>query len=251
MEIFSQRPYRCRFEWGRHGAREAAARGDVLVVVDTLSFSTAAVTAVHRGAVIYPCAVDEDPAEIARNIGGEVAVHRRDVPGLGRFSLSPATYVDVQPGTRIVLPSPNGATCSRYARDVPYLFVGALINARAVAAAVSKVMQTSNLSVTVVACGERWRPATEDGEMRVAVEDFLAAGAILTYLAHAKSPEASVCEAAFTGSEGALAEILWDCVSGRVLREAGYPEDVLAACSLNLYDSVPIMRRDRLELFAG
>lgn len=247
----SQEPYRCKLEWGRHGAREAAARGDVLVVVDTLSFSTAVVTAVHRGALIYPCAVGEDPAEIAQSIGGEIAVGRRDVPGLGRFSLSPATYADVQPGTRIVLPSPNGATCSRHAGDVPYLFVGALVNARAVAAAVSQALTNDDLSVTVVACGERWRPSTEDGELRVAVEDYLGAGAILAYLPHAKSPEASVCASACTGSQGSLGEILWDCVSGRELREGGYADDVLEAARLNLYDSVPVMRGDHLELFGG
>ena len=35
----------CRLEWGWRGARLAAERGDVLAVVDVLSFSTTAVTA--------------------------------------------------------------------------------------------------------------------------------------------------------------------------------------------------------------
>jgi hypothetical protein len=40
--------YRCDHAWGRHGAREAARRGDIIVIVDVLSFSTAAVTALQQ-----------------------------------------------------------------------------------------------------------------------------------------------------------------------------------------------------------
>jgi hypothetical protein len=41
---------RVRLAWGQRGGQEAAERGDILVVVDTLRFSTAAATAVHHGA---------------------------------------------------------------------------------------------------------------------------------------------------------------------------------------------------------
>jgi len=250
-ETFSQHPYPCRLEWGRHGARQAAARQDVLVVVDTLSFSTAVVTAVHRGAVVYPCLVEEDAAALASRVGGEVAVHRLDVPERGRFSLSPATYQEVEPGTRIVLPSPNGGTCSRYGRDVPYLFVGALVNAGAVAETVTRVLAGADLCVTVVPCGERWRPPTEDGELRVAIEDYLAAGAILSGLQLEKSPEAEVCESTFAASRDRLAGILWECASGWELRKAGYEDDVRQAARLDAYDMVPVMRGERLERMAA
>src|SRR3954468_4639596 len=88
---YSQDGYRCRLEWGRHGTRQAAARGDVLVVVDTLSFSTAAVTAIAHGGLLYPCAPDDDAAELARRVSAEVAVGRREAPTRGRFSLSPTS----------------------------------------------------------------------------------------------------------------------------------------------------------------
>ena len=136
-DLFAQSPYRCRLDWGRHGARAAAERQDILVIVDTLSFSTAVVTAIQHGGLVYPCTEDEAPGALAQRIGGEAAVRRKDVPARGRFSLSPITYLHLTPGTRIVLASPNGATCSRYARSVPFLFVGALVNAEAVATVVS------------------------------------------------------------------------------------------------------------------
>ena len=246
-KIFSQHPYRCRIDWGLRGAREAAERGDVLVIVDTLSFSTAVVTAVHYGGIIYPCSKTDDVKEFAKQIGGEAAVGRKDVPKQGRFSLSPLTYLNVEPDTRIVLASPNGATCSRYAQTVPYLYVGALVNVKAVAVTVSAVLDVTDLCVTVIACGERWRTPSEDGELRMAIEDYLGAGAILSYLQHAKSPEARVCEGAFKYAQNDLQAILWECGSGRELREIGFGEDVHHSSQLNLYDTVPVMRGECLQ----
>jgi 2-phosphosulfolactate phosphatase len=248
MEI--QNSYRCHLAWGRHGTKQAAERSDVLVIVDVLSFSTTATTALYYGGIIYPCTQDEDAAAFAQRIGGEAAVHRRrDMPEKGRFSLSPSTFIDVEPGTKVVLASPNGATCSHYARRVPYLFVGALVNAQAVAKAVSQVVEEQGLNVTVIACGERWGTFTEDGALRVAVEDYLGAGAILSYLQLEKSSEARVCEGAFLHVRNDLMNVLWECESGRELREKGFGGDVWHAAQLNVYDISPIMRNDHLERF--
>ena len=245
-DLFAQSPYRCRLDWGRHGARAAAERQDILVIVDTLSFSTAVVTAVQRGGLVYPCAEDEAPGALAQRIGGEVAVRRKDVPARGRFSLSPLTYLHLAPGTRIVLASPNGATCSRYARAVPCLFVGALVNAEAVATVVSHLLDTTDHCVTILACGERWQPPSADGALRIALEDYLGAGAILASLRHEQSPEARVCAGAFTHSQRDIAALLWECGSGRELRAMGFPEDVRHAAQLNSYDAVPVMRGEYL-----
>lgn len=247
--MYTQHPYRCRLDWGRHGVRQAAERGDLLVIVDTLSFSTAVITAVYSGGFIYPCSPEEDAAALAQQIRGEAAVSRREVPERGRFSLSPATYLHLEAGTRIVLASPNGATCSRYAGQVPYLLVGALVNAQAVAAAVSAGLSQEDLAVTVIACGERWNPPSEDGVLRVAVEDYLGAGAILSYLGHEKSPEARVCEGAFVQVRDDLDAILWECASGRELRQMGFGVDVQHAALLNAYETVPHLRDGCFEPF--
>src|SRR5579864_5538079 len=73
-DAFSQGQYRCRLKWGWRGTREAAAAGDILVIVDTLRFSTMVATAVEHGAIIYPCGQDDDPADLARRVGAEMAV---------------------------------------------------------------------------------------------------------------------------------------------------------------------------------
>ena len=152
--------------------------------------------------------------------------------------------------TRVVLASPNGASCCRYAGQVPALLVGALVNARAVAAAVSWVLEQRNdLSVTIIACGERWSMPSEDGALRFAIEDYLGAGAIVSYLSCDKSPEARVCEGAFVQVRDDLEALLWESATGRALRERGFASDIEHAARLNSYETVPIMQKNRLELF--
>jgi len=241
--------HRCRMEWGRRGARRAAERGDVLVIVDTLSFSAVTATALHYGGLIYPCVDSEEVYASARKMGGEAAVRRAEVPRKGRFSLSPLTYVDIAPGTKITVWSPNGATCSRYADQAPYVISGGLLNAQAVAEAVTRIIESRSLAVTVIACGEREKGPSDDGPIRWAVEDYLGAGAVLSYLPQAKSPDAIVCESAFQDNKDKLDQILWECPSGLELREAGFGDDVIYSARLNIYDCVPTMFKHYFDHF--
>ena len=238
--------YRCQLVRGHRGAREAAQRGDVLVVVDTLSFSTSAITAVHNGGIVFPRAKGEDAAAYAQRINAECAVGREDVPVKGSFSLSPLTYLDLQPHTRVVLASPNGATCIRYARRVPTLLVGTLLNARAVAHALAHILQTTDRTISILSCGERHTNPDEDGSLRWALEDDLGAGAILSHFSCEKSPEARACEGAFLHLRRDLSTALINCSSGRELCDKGFADDVLHAAQLNWCNAVPTMRGDRL-----
>lgn len=239
--IFSQNPYRCKLDFGQWGTAQALARKDIIVIVDTLSFSTAVVTAVAHGGLIYPCSIAEDSVMLAQRLGAEVAVRRSEVPHKGWFSLSPITYVGITAGTKIVIPSPNGGTCSASAQTAPCLFIGSFINAKAIANAISQVLKTTNLCVTIICCGERELALSNYGETRMAIEDYLGAGAILSYLKYEKSPEAYVCENAFLHTHKQLEAMLLDCCTGRKLRESGFVSDVQHASQLNLYSSVPIM----------
>jgi len=246
-DVFAQNGARCRLEWGRRGARVAGERGDIVIVVDTLSFSTAAATAIHYGGFLHPCSTETEAAQIGRDLGAVVAVHRKDVPARGRFSLSPLTFVEMNPGVHIALPSPNGATLCRLVEPRSPLLVGALINAQAVARAATHLLQTHTGGITVVAAGERWTTPSEDGDLRFAIEDYLGAGAILAELPAELSPEGQLCAQAFRSVQERLFDLLWECGSGRELRERGYGDDVRHAAQWNRYDSTPIRQGNHLE----
>lgn len=247
--IFTQSPHRIRLARGRQGAKESAAKGHILVVIDTLSFSTTAVTAVHNGGIVLPCAKDEDPIAFAKKENAIAAVSRLDVPLKGLYSLSPLTYLSVPTNTRIVVASPNGATCSRYARDVPYLFVGSLINAQAVAKVLMHLHDTTDHTITILACGERWVDPNLDGELRWALEDDLGAGAILSHMQGDKSPEALAVEGIYRQLKDNLRSNLLDCASGRELVAKGFKGDVEHASQENLYSTVPVMQSNFLAKY--
>ena len=246
-DAFSQTNFCCRLEWGRDGAKLAIERGDAVVIVDTLSFSTTVVTAIHNGALIYPCSDPQELNEITSKYSCEKAVHRDDVPAKGRYSLSAETFREIEPDTRVSLMSVNGGACCHNSVRSEELLIGAFINAEAIANRLSQLLDKGNAAVTIVACGERWQMPLEDGALRFAVEDYLAAGAILSYLVQDKSPEARVCQAAYNSLENNIVDILWECTSGLELRAAGFSHDVEFSAQLNLYDTVVVMKDDYLD----
>ncbi len=81
-----QANYDIRCEWGEQGVLGLSPTGDVVIIVDVLSFSTCVDIATARGATVYPYQWEDARArEFAIAIDAELAVAR----GAGRFSLSP------------------------------------------------------------------------------------------------------------------------------------------------------------------
>lgn len=246
MTCFNQEPYDCRVEWGLRGAREAAKRGDITIIVDVLSFSSTVVTALHHGAVVYPCAPPLSQAQAyADKMGGKLAISRAEAARVGGYSLSPLSYRSTDAGQRIVLCSLNGAACTVAAAASPALLIGCLLNAAAVAQAADRLRQRyPAASVTIVPCGEQWENSREgDNTLRPGIEDYIGAGAILTRLHGSRSPEAMLCAAAYESavSTASLDRLLWECGSGRELRMHGYEEDVRHSSHLDKYDIVPLL----------
>ena len=116
----------------------AAERGDVLVIVDVLSFSSAVATAVNFGGIIVPCRDSAEARAAVLSRRGVIEAVRRDSPDTAPYSLSPPTYIGIEAGTTVALASPNGASCCRLAVDGGLceggsVYAGCLLNAEAVA----------------------------------------------------------------------------------------------------------------------
>ncbi|MDP4162211.1 MAG: 2-phosphosulfolactate phosphatase [Bacillota bacterium] len=242
--MFGQTKYECRVEWGMRGAREAAERGDIVIIVDVLSFSTTVVTGVHFGAVIYPYPPSKngEDQQYAKQVQAEVVAGRSEGKRLQRPSLSPVSFNANHGNKKYILCSLNGSRCSWIAKKVPALLAGCLLNVSAVAEAANQLRSDTGASVTVVPCGEHWDGVKEgENTMRPSIEDYLGAGAILSKLKGSKSPEADVCEGAFQSSKKRLGELIWESGSGMELRERGFGEDVLHAARLDVFNTVPFL----------
>jgi 2-phosphosulfolactate phosphatase len=228
MSPFSQETWPCRCEWGV-SAVTALAPADVVIVVDVFSFTTCVDVAVSRGVAILPYRWnDASAAEFARAQSAELAGKRRRA----RYSLAPESFLDAPAGLRCVLPSPNGATVTlTAAAAAPVVFAGCLRNAGAVAEAAGRAGHTFN----VIPAGERW----PDGSLRPALEDAIGAGAILSGLPGARSPEAEAVVALFARYRDSLADTLDACASGRELAGRGHLQDTLIASAVDVSTAAP------------
>jgi 2-phosphosulfolactate phosphatase len=220
MAFTDQEPFDVRCEWGPQGV--AALEGcRTFIVVDVLSFSTCVAVATARGAEVAPCrSSDHEATALAERLQATLAGPRGS-----RYSLSPASLLNVPMGTLLVLPSPNGATVSIEADARGHVLAGCLRNRSAIASRAAAL----GGPFAIVPAGERW----PDGTLRHSYEDLLGAGAIAAALPGCRSPEAAAAVALFEAASNQLRESITACSSGRELIERGFSEDVLMAADLD------------------
>jgi 2-phosphosulfolactate phosphatase len=231
MMIYNQQESDIRLEWGLKGVEELAPISDVIVIVDILSFSTCVDIATKNGAIIFPyCWKDDSAIEYAKNLNAELAdFKRKHTDGL---SLSPTSLLNIKPKTKLVLPSPNGSTLSLATGATPTL-CGSLRNAKAVATMAKKYGN----KISIIAAGEQWT----DKSLRVAFEDLVGAGAIISYLTGILSPESKAGLTIFESTRTTLLEDIKKCSSGKELIDRGFEKDILLACDFNSSDNVPVL----------
>ncbi|MBP9231408.1 MAG: 2-phosphosulfolactate phosphatase [Phenylobacterium sp.] len=224
-----------RCEWAREGMEALRPRVAVFVIVDVLSFSTAVDIAVGRGARIYPFPLgDHEAAKAAAEKVGAMAAAPKRAAG-GQFSLSPASLRHLNPGDRLLLPSPNGSRLSLAGGDIPVL-AGCLRNARAVAAKARELAGQGDIGL--IPAGERW----PDDTLRPAIEDLIGAGAVIDALGGDMTAEARVARDAWRSARGELDLIVRGCLSGRELIERGFEIDVALALACEASAVAPVLR---------
>ena len=224
MTFTDQSPYDIRCEWGP-AAPSALTGCAVYIVVDILSFSTCHAVASERGAVVIPCPAEVDDLEEYARAEGAILAGKR---GEG-LSLSPTSLMAIEPGTRLLLPSPNGSRIAAAAIEAGgEVLIGALRNRSAVARRAMEIGRP----IGVIPAGERW----PDGSLRPALEDQIGAGGIIAALAGTKSPETIAAEWVFRASESDIPATLRICSSGRELIERGFGGDVGVAAEVDVID---------------
>jgi len=230
--IFNQSEFDLRCEWGICGVTQLAPISDVVVIVDVLSFSTCVEIATSREAIIFPYRWQDDKAiAYARSVNAILANRQRTTSA--GYSLSPSSLDRIPAGTRLVLPSPNGATLSLQTGKTITL-AGCLRNCQAIA----EFAQSCGTKIAVIPSGEKW----ENGSLRPCLEDAIGAGAILSYLQGNPSPEAKAAMATFEIFRADLASALSQSSSGKELISRGFSSDIELAATLNVSDCIPICR---------
>jgi 2-phosphosulfolactate phosphatase len=240
-------------DWGLDGVKFAVKNGDIIVIVDTIRFSSTVITAIANGFVIYPISDMENGKTLASSIGAELA----GKTGHSKFSLSPLSFSKERnnKNKKVVLYSPNGAACSKFVRGSKYAFLGSFLNAKAVGEKITEIALKTNCDVTIIAAGEQRAIKSgeiieyvkKDSHFVFAVEDYLGCGAIISYISLPKNSESLVCQEAFKSCKNIIAELLHGSFSGKYRAQTNTSNDVDYCAQLNYYGVIPIIKDGLIE----
>jgi len=241
-----------KIDWGMEGVKYALRDNDIVIIVDAMRFSSAVVTAAAEGFTIYPVPDNEKGRELAEEVGAELAGKAPEA----RFSLSPLSYIknNRHPNKKVVLASPNGATCAAQLKEHDTGYIGCFLNAAAVARRAEQEATESGRDITVIAAGEE-RAAEKDGrvyyvrensERVFAPEDYLGGGAIISYISLPKNTDAVLCESSFKAVRDDLRGLLLESYSGRWLLQNDAQKDLEHLLQINYYDIVPVIYNGKI-----
>jgi 2-phosphosulfolactate phosphatase len=219
--------------------------GRAVAVFDVLRATTSMTAALAAGVKEIRVFGDVQSAADAAAVYGErrlLCGETRCLPPPG-FDLgnSPAAFKrELHEGRTAFLSTTNGTRAVIAARNAAALFVGAIVNASAVA---NRLIETRR-DVTLLCAGTGGQ---------IAMEDLLGAGAVLSEMIERGSavPAGDVAEIAlrlFQSSRGNLREALASAAGGRNVIAAGLAEDVDFCAALNSLEVVGHVHDDPLRV---
>jgi 2-phosphosulfolactate phosphatase len=241
---------------GVPGAREAAARGDVVVVIDALRASVTITSTLVVGAVrVIPVLTIAEARTYFDREGYLVAGERGGVQIEGfHFGNSPTEIwrraVEVR-GKTLVLTTSDGTRCVEAAQEggaqCPELvegaavLAGALPNATALAQAAFDLARERGRDIGLIAAGVNGQATVEDlFAAQVIAQRLVAMGAVLAEGEWDDHP-----------AESEAVEVLKNSLSGQKLRSLGYGEDVAFCAQIDVFEAVPIYRDDGFVALRG
>ena len=196
--------------WGFKLTDDIVLPYDVCIIVDVLSFSTSLDLLINA------------------------KENTQNMPGADNFihHLTPHA---------LNIPSPVGLPLQLNLHQKPVL-VGCLRNARAVARA---ALQLGN-TVLVIPVGDK----LSEEEFKTCSEDFIAAGAIMSYLKGSRSAESNAALDIYNSSKGNIEEVVKLSTSARQMVLNGFLSEVEHACQFNRSKNVPLLEEGALINFA-
>jgi 2-phosphosulfolactate phosphatase len=217
-----------------------ALRGAHVVAIDVLRATTTIVTALANGAAaVVPVLDPEDAVEVAKRLGRDrvLLCGERGSVLIKGFDLdnSPASYArEVVEGKTLVFTTTNGTRALRAGTAAASVRAGALVNRAAVADAL--VREQGEIALLCAGVHGRF-----------ALEDALGAGALVDALV-AREPALELHDGAraaallYRAVASRLAEAVASADHAHALAELGFAGDIERCATLDVIDTVPILR---------
>ena len=207
---------------------------DTAVVVDVLRMTTTSSLLFSRGLdELFVVAEVAEARDLAAQTGA-LLLGERGGEKLEGFDggNSPLEYTQSLRGQSAILCTSNGSKAVETTSNVEHVFLGAIVNAKAVA---REVLEVAKEGVTLVCAGTGGQ---------VSLDDVLGAACVARELLEldSKLNLSDACKVAL-GSLGLNPDLFSGLQNARhsaVLRDLGHEEDIAFAAKLNLLDTVPV-----------
>ena len=213
---------------------EKSETSDVTIMVDALRASTTICVALDSFNKVIPVTDYKEAKFIASNENAILAGERNGVKIEG-FDVgnSPVNIQNFR-GDTLVLTTTNGTRILNNMNS-KYILIGSFINAKAVA---RKAMKLASTDIEVVMAGVKGR---------FAIDDFLGAGAILSYMPYDNLSEFAKTSVIAVQDKEVLNKSVLDSYSSKKLHSLGSGADVEFCLKHNSYNNVPIYKDDYLK----
>ena len=223
---------------------KAVQRKDVIVVIDVLRCCSTIVTALANAAngVIPTRTMREARMLHQKHPELILAGERRGIKPKG-FDLgnSPLEFNSQKvKGKKIILTTTSGTKAMISSKDAKYVFIGAFLNARAIAKATLNVAEQEKTGISLISTGT-------DGHF--SLEDFICAGAIAEGFPADDAEHSDAVSAAllaFQGAHKSLTKVIQSGHHAVRLKSLGFEEDVKFCCRLNIFQIVPFFKDETI-----
>jgi 2-phosphosulfolactate phosphatase len=216
----------------------------VVVVIDVLRATSTIIHALVNGArSVLPVGSVEDAVRTSDQLGRDnvLLCGERDAEKISGFHLgnSPLEFTSERIADKtLVMTTTNGTTALLAAGGATAVYVGALINASAVARRVAE----SGSDALLLCAGK---------EGMFALEDAMCAGRIARHIALLAGPVTgndALHAALLMARRGPTRRVLSRTAAGRRIVEIGNGEDITFCAQEDLYDVVPVLDEHRIRL---
>ncbi len=218
--------------------------GKTVVIIDVLRASSVMITALANGALSFvPASTVLETKKLAKHFQNDniLLAGERNTKIISGFHLgnSPLDYTRKKvEGKKIIITTSNGTHALVNVKDAEKVFIGAFINARAVALAIKKCSNT-----VLICAGTNNTFSLDDGMCAAMIIDK-----ILKNNTVELSDFAIALYKAYKSEKNDLRKLLKNCYHLNLLVKNGFETDVDYCLQEDKYDIVPEMKNGEIKL---
>jgi 2-phosphosulfolactate phosphatase len=235
-----------RVETDPRSGLKASLRGDILIVIDVLRFSSSIVTGVAAGVkqFIPVATLDEARKMHKENSNYLLAGERRGLkPKDFHFGNSPLEYnkSDLK-GKTIIISTTNGSKTIEYCKNSKLLLIASFLNAHALSAYILDYLPREE-NISIILASKRHT---------IFLEDFICAGLLVSNIINSISEQhlnddAILAKLAWNSAKDKLEKIILQSNHASYLQSIGFEEDVKFCIKRDIYDIIPFVEGNRIS----